>query len=374
MSKSLRFKKSVVLISLLTVLLFALTNCKKEGPSVINVVSVSIDQPSVRLKVGESVTLNATLKPDNATDKTITWSSSDTEIATVENGIVTARKIGTATITAKAGEMSATCSVTVVATPVTSISLDKTTVSLKVGETVTLNATVSPDDATDKTITWSSSDTEIATVENGIVTARKLGTATITAKAGEMSATCAVTVVATPVASISLDKTTASLDVGETLILNATVSPDDATDKTITWSSSDTEIATVENGIVTARKLGTATITAKAGEMSATCAVTVVPTRVKSISLDMTTVSLDVGETVTLNATVGPDDAADKTITWSSSDTEIATVENGIVTARKFGTATITAKAGDIKSDCIVKVCHNSLEGWGDNETIGVEI
>ena len=75
-----------------------------------------------------------------------------------------------------------------------------------------------------------------------------------------------------------------------------------------------------------------------------------------------------------LNATVVHDDAADKTITWSSSDTEIATVENGMVTARKFGTATITAKAGDIKSDCIVKVCHNSLEGWGDNETIGVEI
>ena len=194
MSKSLRFKNSVVLISLLTVLLFALTNCKKEGPSVINVVSVSIDQPSVKLKVGESVTLNATLKPDDATDKTIIWSSSDTEVATVENGMVTARKLGTATITAKAGEMSATCAVTVVATPVQSISLDKTTASLKVGETVTLNATVSPDDATDKTITWSSSDTEIATVENGIVTARKLGTATITAKAGDKTASCTVKV------------------------------------------------------------------------------------------------------------------------------------------------------------------------------------
>ena len=194
MSKSLRFKKSVVLISLLTVLLFALTNCKKEGPSVINVVSVSIDQPSVRLKVGESVTLNATLKPDNATDKTITWSSSDTEIATVENGMVTARKLGTVTITAKAGEMSATCAVTVVATPVQSISLDKTTASLKVGETVTLNATVRTGDATDKTITWSSSDTEIATVENGIVTARKLGTATITAKAGDKISNCIVKV------------------------------------------------------------------------------------------------------------------------------------------------------------------------------------
>ena len=125
------------------------------------------------------------------------------------------------------------------------MTLDKTTASLKAGETITLTATVNPDDATDKTVTWSSSDQTIATVSNGVVTAKKVGNATITAKAGSKTATCQITVVATEVTSVTLNKTTASLRAGETVTLTATVNPDDATDKTVTWSSSDQTIATV---------------------------------------------------------------------------------------------------------------------------------
>ena len=111
--------------------------------------------------------------------------------------MVTAKKVGSATITAKAGDKSATCAITVAATPVTSVTLNKTSASLKAGETVTLTATVKPDDATDKTVTWTTSDASVATVSNGVVTAKKVGTATITAKAGDKSATCSITVVAT---------------------------------------------------------------------------------------------------------------------------------------------------------------------------------
>ena len=118
-------------------------------------------------------------------------------MATVSDGVVTAKKVGSATITAKAGDKTATCTVTVVATPVTSVTLNKTTASLKAGETVTLTATVKPDDATDRTVTWSTSDASVATVSDGVVTAKKVGSATITAKAGDKTATCTVTVVAT---------------------------------------------------------------------------------------------------------------------------------------------------------------------------------
>ena len=249
--------------------------CKKVGPELIEVESLSIDKTSIQLKVGETVTLSATVYPSNATYKTVTWSSSDASIATVKDGCVTALKLGTATITGKAGDKTATCSITVVATEVSSITLDKSSASLKVGETVTLTATVGPDDATDKTVTWTTSDATIATVSNGVVTAKKLGTATITAKAGDKTATCSITVVATEVSSITLDKSSASLKVGETVTLTATVNPSDATDKTVTWTTSDATVATVSNGVVTARKMGTVTITAQAGDKTASCTVKV---------------------------------------------------------------------------------------------------
>ena len=330
--------------------------------------SITLDRESATLKAGETVTLIATVKPDDATDKAVTWTTSDESVATVQDGIVTAKKVGTATITAKAGDKTAACAITVVATPVTSVTLDKTSESLMAGETVTLTATVKPDDATDKTVTWTTSDATVATVDNGVVTAVKVGSATITAMAGDMTATCAITVVPTPVTSVTLDKTSAQLKAGETVTLTATVNPDDATDKTVTWITSDTSVATVDNGVVTAKKVGTATITAKAGDKSATCAITVVPTPVISVTLDKTSAQLKVGETVTLTATVKPDDATDKTVTWTTSDASVATVNNGVVTAVKVGSATITATAGDQSATCTINVSASGSHEGVDEE------
>ena len=351
-----RVKFDALLFLSLVFLLFSFSACKKVGTELIDVVSISIDKTSIQLKVGETVTLSATVNPSNASDKTVTWSSSDVSIASVDDGIVKALKIGTATIKAKAGDKTATCSITIVPTEVSSITLDKSSASLEVGETVTLSATVNPSDATDKTITWTTSDATVATVSNGVVTAKKLGTATITAKAGDKTVTCSITVVPTEVSSITLDNSSASLKVGETVTLSATVNPSDATDKTVTWTTSDATVATVSNGVVTAKKLGTATITAKAGDKTATCSITVVPTEVSSITLDKNSASLKVGETVTLIATVGPEDATDKTVTWTTSHATVATVSNGVVTAKKIGTATITAKAGEKTATCLISV------------------
>ncbi len=322
--------------------------------------SVSLNISELVLDKGQSETLTATVNPDDATDKTVTWSSSDTKIVTVDsNGKVTAVAGGTATITAKASDKQATCTVTV-SVPVESVVIDKESISLEEGSSSTLVATVKPDDATDKSVSWSSSNTSIAAVDqNGKVTAVKEGKATITAKAGSQKATCIVTVQkkAIAVASISLNKTSLSLVKGHSETLTATVKPDDATDKTVTWGSSNTKIVTVDsNGKVTAVAGGTATITAKAGDKQATCTVTVsVP--VESVVIDKESISLEEGSSSTLVATVKPDDATDKSVSWSSSNTSIATVDqNGKVTAVKEGKATITVKAGEKTATCLVTV------------------
>ena len=177
------------------------------------------------------------------------------------------------------GSLLLSCGKPEVEVAVSSVSLDKSSVELKVGETVRLSATVLPADAKDKTVTWSSSSPSVATVSpTGDVTAVAAGSANITASAGGKSASCAVTVVnsTVDVSSVTLDKDRLDLTVGGTAKLTATVSPSDATNRTVTWESSDTGVATVDNdGNVKALKGGTSTITAKAGGKSATALVDV---------------------------------------------------------------------------------------------------
>ena len=326
------------------------------------VTSVELDRKTLEMTEGDEVTLTATVKPDDATDKTVTWSTSDAAVATVTGGKVKALKPGHVTITATAGGKSAQCAVTVQAKviPVTSVTLDKTTLTLTEGDETTLTATVKPDDATDKTVTWTTSDATVATVTDGKVKALKAGTATITAKAGDKTATCAVTVQAKviPVTSMWLDKSELELTEGDEAVLTATVMPENATDKTVTWTSSNTSVATVTNGKVNAVKAGTATITAKAGDKSAKCTVTVLPSfiAVTSVTLDKTTLGLVEGDQAVLTATVSPDNATEPAVTWTASNASVATVEDGMVTAVKAGTAVITAKAGDKSAKCTVTV------------------
>ena len=254
---------------------------------------------------------------------------------------------------------------------VESIKLSTSSLELTVGDQKSLNATVSPSNATNKKITWASSRPNVASVTiDGIVEGISAGSAVITAtSANGIKANCDIVVKekVTPVTSLTLDRTTLTMTEGDTQTLSATVKPDNATDKTVTWSSSNTAVATVDGGKVTAVAPGTATITAKAGDKTATCAVTVekkvVP--VTSVSLDRTTLTMTEGDTQTLTATVKPDNATDKTVTWSSSNTAVATVDGGKVTAVAPGTATITAKAGDKTATCAVTVNQKIVDTSG---------
>lgn len=330
----------------------------------IAVTGVSLSETSLQLNKGDSRTLKATVQPDNATDKTVQWTSSNTSVATVDqDGTVTAVGGGDAVIKATAGSVSATCSVNV-NVPVTSISLNINLITLEKGGFVILTATVSPDDAMDKNVQWSSEDPAVATVDQeGKVTAVGEGKTKITASAGGLSASCTVVCVIIPVSAIVLDKTSLTLEKGSSKTLKATVSPRDATEKTVAWSSDDPSVATVDqNGTVTAVNSGNATITASAGGLSATCEVTVtIP--VTSVTLTPTDLNLMLGETAQLTASVLPEDATDKHVDWYSSDSAIVTVDEGKITAVGIGIATITAQCGNQSASCLVYVMTDSPDG-----------
>ena len=330
----------------------------------IAVTSISLNKTSLEMVEGDSESLAASVLPDDATDKTIIWTSSNEAVVTVKDGKVTAVKEGEATISAKAGNQTASCKVLVKkkVVPVDSIELSKTELVLVEGESETLTATVKPDDATDKSVSWKSTNESIATVDiTGKVTAVKDGETTITATAGEKSATCKVVVQKKVIAveSVELNDELLELVEGSTETLIATVAPDDATDKTVTWASSNAGVATVKDGFVSAIKEGEATITAKAGDKSATCKVVVSKKiiAVESVVLNKTELTLVEGESEILIATILPEDATDKSISWESSDKTIATVDSdGRVTAIRKGEALITAKVGEKSASCKVTV------------------
>ena len=335
----------------------------------VKVTGISLDKSSLSLSVGDSYMLTTTVSPSDATDKGVAWSSSNTSVVTVStSGKVSALKAGTATITATTTDgsnLKATCSVTVNAKLVSSISLNKTTAELTTGESLTLVATVKPDDATYKDVEWSSSNSSVASVSNGKVTALAPGNAVITAKTTDgtnLSATCKITVTPVYVTSITLNKTSASLQMGESISLTTSIYPQNATNKDVVWSSSDDNVATVNKGYVTAKKPGRATITVETidgSNLKATCSVTVNAKLASSISLNKTTAELTTGESLTLVATVKPDDATYKDVEWSSSNSSVASVSNGKVTALAPGNVVITAKTMDgsnLSATCTVKV------------------
>ncbi len=265
------------------------TDTNPNNPYGTSISSLSLSDSSISLDEGASKTLKASYSPSSAA-VALNWSSSDKKVATVDdNGKVTALKAGTTTITAKdqfSGK-SASCTVTVKSTnvAVSSVKLNSSSKTLtKAGETYQLKATVSPDNATNKNVTWSSSKESVATVNSsGLVTAKANGSATITAKTkdGGKTATCKITVkidTTVSVTGVTLDKSAASLTVGESVTLKATVSPSNATKKDVSWSSSNSGVATVDSsGKVTAVAPGTAkiTVTTNDGSKKATCDITV---------------------------------------------------------------------------------------------------
>lgn len=350
---------------------------KEKTPTTISVIGVTLNETIKNIEVGDMFTLTATIAPSNATNKNVSWLSSNSSIATVDQtGKVTGVAAGNATITVTTqdGAKTATCAVTVKArtVSVTGVTLNETTKTLEVGDTGILIPTIAPTNATNKNVTWTSSNSNIAAVDNnGKITAKAVGSATITVTTqdGSKTASCQVTVnEKTPakvsVTGVTLNETTKTVNTGDTFTLTATVAPENATNKGVTWTSSNTSIATVDqNGMVTAIAKGNATITVTTqdGSKTANCQVTVNEriVSVTGVEINVKVHTMKVGDTLEITAKVLPENATNKNVTWSSSNRNVATVnENGKVTAVAQGnvTITVTTQDGSKTASCQVTV------------------
>lgn len=316
--------------------------------------AVRLTRDSLTLYAGERTALGVRISPENATEQTVLWESSDEAVATVEDGVITAKTPGGARITARADGCSAQCAV-LVKPAVERVSLSADALALTAGEAAVLDAAADPEGD----VAWMSSDETVAEVSDGTVTAKKPGAAAILAASGGKYACCAVRVreAEVPVETVALSQTALTLKPGETAALTATVSPETA-DQAVVWYSADPETASVTGGEVVAICAGTTEIAAIAGGVKAACSVTVAEDglRAASLMLSAGTLELTEGKTATLTATVLPTSIPQSSIVWTSSNEEAAVVDGGMVTARAAGAAIIWASVGGKTASCTVTV------------------
>lgn len=359
------------------------------------VTELKLDKAEVHMSPGQVWQLNATVNPEGAS---INWNSNKADVATVDReGKVTAVALGEAVITASAGEKSAQCLVKVEKeVAIEGISLNKSSLTLKEGETFQLVATLIPENATPKTIEWISSIPSVATVdENGLVTAvRNGGPTEIWAVIGrgsghDINAKCEVTVTgdAPSVESITVTPATVNIKATEETILTATVTPA-STGAEIKWVSDNTSIATVEKisdtqARVTGVGEGTVKVIASVGSVFGYSEVTVEKKGsgggeggggVEMISLNMTELQLGFYETFQLVATLRPEDASAQ-ISWTSSNEDVVLVSNGstpagdgsikpagtVIAKNKEGQSIVTATVGSLSASCTVTVTSGSI-------------
>lgn len=350
--------------------------------------SVTLDAESKSVTIGGSFTLKATVYPTEATDKTVVWSSGDESIVTVEDGVVKAVGIGTATITAttKYGN-TAECVVTVNPIYATEVVVSMSYTEIVIGDTAEITASVKPGNATYKDVDWISSDESVVTVENGIFRAEGLGEATVKAvsKDGKASAEVKVRVLPREVSEI-LVQDIIGIDIGTSVEIIYDILPSDATYRNVVITS-DNDNVTVDGYTVNGVKVGRSVLTLTATNgVTAKISVSVNPVYAESVTLDSTVAVLTRGKTLAVKATVLPEDTTFAKLVWSSSNEEVAIVsQEGVITAVGKGNAVITAETlNGVKATISVTVNEKTYTGIyvtdvysmnsGESKTLTVDV
>ena len=321
--------------------------------------SVSLDSKSLTLNDGTSATLTASIKPDNVSITSLNWRSTNKKVATVnENGVIKAVGPGTCKIvaTTKDTGKKAVCKVTVVETPVKRVKLSRSTLTLAMNKTYTLKATTVPSYATNQKMTWTTSNKKIVRVsKTGKIRAVAPGTATVTviSQDGGHKATCTVTVKRPKIQSLATEQTTMEMGLGTKQAIVLIPTPAGASTTKVKYVSSNKSVTKVSSsGVVSAVGEGTAIITITpndgGGGRGTMVVVKVERKDVVGIKLDRNLMTMNVGNTTKLKATILPEDATNQSVTWTSSNTNVCTVDkNGNVKAVGTGTCRITCTSND---------------------------
>lgn len=334
--------------------------------------SIKLSSNDVKLNIGGKYQVTATVYPEDVV-QSISWSSQNNSVATVsDDGLITAIDYGDTQILATA--IDGTNKIIYVSVmeeeiPIKSIKLNDN-ISIKQGERKKIGITIEPKNATNQEIEWSSSNEEILKVDqNGTVEGLTVGSAVVTAKTTNgLTSNTLIKVTkqekTVAVTDLVLSSSSTTISVGSSVNINTKIVPSNATNKKITWSTSDSSIATISNGMVYGKSAGAVIITATTNNrISRQIQIVVNPVTIKSISLNETNYKLGIDGEIKLYVTFNPSNATNKKITWTSSNSSVATVNsNGVVTAKKLGDTIITAQTSNGKvATCKIKVTNESI-------------
>ena len=344
-----------------------------EAPKEVKVQQITLTPSTSSVVVGESLQITAKVLPENATNTTLKWKITPENVLkpTAAPGQFTAQQVGEALVRAEAADgsgITAECKVVVKPRLVQAISLNATQKNLIIGDSFTLTATLSPENATNRNVIWKLVSGDAISLSNtGVIQAKKVGEALVRAEAADgsgITAECKVAVKPRLVQSISLNATQKELIIGDSFTLTATLSPENATNRNVIWKLVSGDAITLSSdGVIQAKKVGEALVRAEAADgsgITAECKVVVKPRMVQSISLNATKKDLLVGETFTLTATAMPENATNRNVIWKLvSGNAISLSNTGVIQAKKVGEALVRAEAADdsgITAECKVVV------------------
>ena len=313
--------------------------------------TLKVNVSDITLNQGKTKQVRLTYGGKAVAGSKATWTTSKASVATVKDGVITAKGKGTAKITAKYSGKSVAINVTVKEVKGL-LEAKETKLTVKKGKKETISLTYDDKKLSGSKASWKTSNSSVATVKDGVVTAKGKGTATITATYKGNSVSITVTV--DDQSKLEATKTKYSLEVGDEKTVRLKYDGDSLSASKASWSTSKSSVATVKNGKITAKGEGTATITATYKDQKVEIEVTV--SKGDKLEADDDSITVKVGKKEKIKIKYNGKTISGKDVDWESSKTSIATVKDGTVTGKKKGTATITAEYKGEKVRIKVKV------------------